>query len=383
MIDLGRAEKQAGNNYKIMATSLREIYDAKVAEGALKPDAGQLRAVDALAALQTALETGGSGGGWFSFLRKPEAPPRGLYLYGGVGRGKSMVMDLFFAALGIEKKRRVHFHAFMLEVHDFLHDRRTARKKGEGDAIDGDLIACADKIAGEAKALCFDEFQVKDVADAMILGRLFTALFDRGVAVVITSNIAPGDLYENGLQRDRFIPFINLLKEKTDIVEFGGDRDYRLDRLRGLQVYFWPDDADARAELDRIFRTVADGHAGDSVNIEVKGRVIHVPRAAKEVCAFTFEELCEEAKSAVDYLELARHFRVFVLEGVPVMNDNKRNAVVRFITLIDTLYDHKARIAISAAAPPDRLYTGEDSASAFPRTVSRLMEMQSKEYGVA
>lgn len=355
-----------------MATNLAETYRQKTAGGKLSPDADQARAIEALSVLKAALEDNR-----FRFFKKP--PPRGIYLFGGVGCGKSMVMDLFFASVDIAKKRRVHFHAFMLEVHDFLHDRRTARKKG-AEAIDSDLIACAEKIAGEARLLCFDEFQVRDVADAMILGRLFTALFDRGVAVVMTTNIAPDDLYENGLQRDRFIPFIDLLKERLDIIAFTGDTDYRLNRLRDLKVYFWPDDADARRELDNIFRTVADGHAGDALDIEVKGRKIHVPRAAKEVCAFTFAQLCEEPKSAVDYLELAKRFRVFIIEGVPVMDDRHRNAALRFVTLIDTLYEHHARLVVSAAAPPEKLYTGEESAGIFPRTVSRLMEMQSREY---
>lgn len=364
-----------------MKNNLRETYAKKLEKEGFAPDADQKLAVEALAVLQDALEGGAvQEKKGFGFFSKKALPPKGFYLQGGVGRGKSMVMDMFFSSLGIEKKRRVHFHAFMLEVHDFLHDRRTARKKGEGDKIDGDLIACAEKIASETRLLCFDEFQVKDVADAMILGRLFTALFERGVTVIMTSNIRPDDLYENGLQRDRFLPFIALLKQKLDVLEFSGDTDYRLNRLRELKVYFWPHDKDAHQEMDKIFRAVADGCAGTPENIEVKGRIIHVPRADKEICAFTFAELCEEPKSALDYLELVKRYRVFIVENVPRLDDAKRDALVRLVTLVDTLYDHHARLVMSAAAPPDQLYQGSENAGVFGRTVSRLMEMQSREY---
>lgn len=355
-----------------MTQGLVDLYVRKLDAGELRPDADQKNAVEALEALRQALTASEKK------LLGRRALPRGLYLHGGVGRGKSMLMDLFFDSVTGVKKRRVHFHAFMLEVHDFLH---ALRKEKEKSRIDGDLISCADHIAKEAKLLCFDEFQVKDVADAMILGRLFTALFARGVVPVITSNMAPDDLYEDGLQRDRFLPFIVLLKEKLDILHFSGDTDYRLGRLAGMKTYFWPHDADAAQALDRIFKTVSDGKAGGVLDIAVKGRVIRVPRAEKEVAAFTFEELCGEAKSAVDYLELAKRFRVFVVSDIPKLDDARRDAVLRFITLIDTLYDRKARLAVSAAAPPDKLYRGEQHAEAFKRTVSRLMEMQSQGYG--
>lgn len=367
-----------------MAT-LTELYDLKLGAGELLPDADQKRTVACLENLRVALlhyRPLKKRGLFGRLLARPanEHAPRGCYLYGGVGRGKSMVMDIFFASVETTHKRRVHFHAFMLEVHDFLHARRTARAKGEDSGIDDDLIACADHIASQSWLLCFDEFQVKDVADAMILGRLFTALFERGVVIVITSNIAPERLYEDGLQRDRFLPFIELLRGKLDLLHFTGDTDYRLGRLRDMKVYFWPHDADAMQALDAIFRTVADGLPGEPCDITVKGRVIHVPRAVREVAQFTFAELCEEPKSALDYLELVRRYRVFIVSGVPVLNDDKKDAVTRFVTLIDMLYDHHALIALSAAALPDALYRGQDMAGVFGRTISRLAEMQSRKY---
>ena len=356
--------------------TLTDIYDQKLKVAAIAADPDQQRAVAALEQLRLALADV-KPVGWWPFGKK-SAAPKGFYLHGGVGRGKSMLMDMFFAAAPVEKKRRVHFHAFMLEVHDFMHERRRHRR--EQDRIDGDLIAAADKIASEARLLCFDEFQVKDVADAMIIGRLFTALFARGVTVVMTSNIPPDDLYAGGLQRELFLPFIELLKQNLTVFSFTGEIDYRMRRLRELQVYFWPHDSDAHAELDKIFKTISDGTEGAPVDIPVKGRIIHVPRAAKAVAAFTFAELCEQPKSALDYLELVKRFKVFVVEKIPRLDDMKRDAVTRFITLIDTLYDNHAMIAISAAAPPERLYTGTDLAQVFERTVSRLMEMQSRAY---
>lgn len=356
--------------------TLTDIYDQKIKAGSIGPDPEQQRAVAALEQVRAALAEQ-KPARWWPFVKTPKAP-KGLYLHGGVGRGKSMLMDMFFAAAPVKNKRRVHFHAFMLEIHDFMHERRLHRKAQ--DRIDGDLIAASDKIAGEAQLLCFDEFQVKDVADAMIIGRLFTALFARGVTVVMTSNIPPDDLYAGGLQRELFLPFIALLKQNLTIFSFSGDIDYRMLKLRELKVYFWPHDSDAHAELDKIFKTISEGSDGASLDITVKGRIIHVPRAAKLVAAFTFAELCEQPKSALDYLELVKRFRVFVVEEIPRLDDMKRDAVTRFITLIDTLYDNHAMIAISAAAPPEQLYTGTDLAQVFERTVSRLMEMQSRAY---
>lgn len=363
-------------------TIVLKAYEEKIAAGQITPDADQRRVAVLLDDLAKALMRTTAHKHWWPFGRRATEAPKGLYLYGGVGRGKSMLMDLFFSEVQVGAKRRVHFHAFMLDVHDFLHRRRHARRldKKAADNIDGDLIACADWIAEHARLLCFDEFQVRDVADAMILGRLFTALFDRGVTVIMTSNIPPDDLYADGLQRDRFLPFITLLKEKLTVFAFTGDVDYRLGRLAGQKMYYWPHDADARQELDRIFRTISDDSDGAPADIVVKGRKIHVPRAEKEVAAFHFQSLCEEARSALDYLELAKRYRVFIVADVPQMNDNRKDAALRFMTLIDTLYEHHAILAMSAAAPVERLYTGTFHAKVFDRTVSRLMEMQSRDY---
>lgn len=359
-------------------TTVLEAYEQKLAAGTIRPDAVQAAAVAALDDLARALA--GYQPGRRGLFRKVMPAPKGYYFHGGVGRGKSMVMDLFFAHAPVPKKRRVHFHAFMLEVHDFLHAQRTARHKNASARIDGDLIACADDIAARATLLCFDEFQVRDVADAMILGRLFTALLDRGVVVVATSNIPPDDLYKDGLQRDRFLPFIALLKERLRVIAFSGLTDYRLGRIAGQKIYFWPHDADARQSLENIFMAVADGDAGAPDDIHIKGRVIHVPRAAKEIAYFTFADLCEKPKSALDFLELTKRYRVIVLENVPQMDDTRRDAALRFVTLVDALYEHHIVLALSAAAPPEKLYRGTVHAGVFDRTISRIMEMQSRTY---
>lgn len=378
-----------------MTAGLLNIYNGKVAKGILRNDPVQrdvLVQLDDLAEqLQGYHPAPSKPAGlkrYWPFGKKQDGHSviKGFYLYGGVGRGKSMVMDLFFTHVDVEKKRRVHFHAFMLEVHDFLHQQRQNRKNNpqqDSDRIDADLIRFADDLAKKTWLLCFDEFHVDDVADAMILGRLFTALFDRGVIVVMTSNIEPQDLYKDGLQRDRFLPFIDLLYQKTDIVHFNGDVDYRLGRLRDLNVYFWPDDKDARQSLNDIFLTISDGAKGAPQEITIKGRQLYVPRAEKEIAWFDFSDLCEQPKSALDYLELAKRFRVILVQGIPKLNDTKRNETKRLMTLIDTLYDHHVFLAVTAETPPEKIYNGQEMAFAFDRTISRLMEMQSREYRAA
>ncbi|MBI3441412.1 MAG: cell division protein ZapE [Proteobacteria bacterium] len=360
--------------------NLYALYEAKLHSGIIRPDPDQRLAIQALEELQKSFIGAGASGIWQIICRvfSNKKKRRGYYFYGGVGRGKSMVMDLFFDTVEIKKKRRVHFHAFMLEVHDFLHAARAERKARGG--IDSNLLSCAEQITKNTQLLCFDEFQVKDVADAMILGRLFTALFERGVSIVMTSNVAPNDLYADGLQRDRFMPFIELLNREMNVFMFPGHVDYRLTRLSEQRTYFVPHNALAETEMDKIFRMMADSRVGEPQDIAVKGRVIHVPRAARDVSEFSFMELCEQSKSALDYLELVKRFHVFLVKDVPQLDDQKRDAVSRFITLIDTLYDHRAQLVISASAPPGQLYRGQEHAQAFERTMSRLIEMQSREY---
>ncbi len=316
-----------------------------------------------------------NGGGFlarFGFGKPLPRPPKGLYIYGRVGRGKSMLMDAFFATLPMERKRRVHFFAFMADVHARIHARRAEK---------GDPIApVAQDIADETRVLCFDEFHVVDIADAMILGRLFAALFAAGVVVVATSNRAPDRLYEGGLQRERFLPFIDLLKERLDVIELDGPRDYRLQRFRGRQVYFTPADARAHAALAQAFADLSDGAPPASEALTVLGRDIDVPRAAKNVAWFTFAELCERPLGPNDYLALVGRYHTFILEGIPKLDFERRNEAKRFNIFIDTLYDAHGNLVCSAAAPPHDLYPEGDGSFEFQRTVSRLIEMQSDDY---
>jgi cell division protein ZapE len=353
-------------------------------EGQLKADPSQELAVEKLQALALKLgryePNGGSNGGLLSFFRRKrnEEPPQGLYLYGGVGRGKSMLMDLFFARASIAKKRRVHFHAFMLETHARINAfRRTPPEERDGD---DPIPPVARDLAAEAWLLCFDEFEVRDVADAMILGRLFTQLFERGVVVVATSNRAPDELYIGGLNRQLFLPFIDLLKRQIDVLHLESGRDYRLMRLDGQPVYHAPLSPAADAALDENFRLLTDEAKGEPDELEVQGRQVTVPEQARGVARFTFEELCARPLGAADYLALAERYHTIILKDVPQLSPDRRNEARRFATLIDVLYDSRRRLICSAAAPPDRLYPEGDGHFEFARTVSRLNEMQSAEY---
>ncbi|HEY0524462.1 MAG TPA: cell division protein ZapE [Stellaceae bacterium] len=362
----------------------REAYARRRAAGEIIADPVQALAVEKLQGLARALQHynpsngngGGGAGGWlarFGLRQTQEPPPLGLYIYGGVGRGKSMLMDLFFATAPVAKKRRVHFHAFMLEVHARIHRHN---KTSSGDPI----VPVAKALAAESTLLCFDEFHVTDIADAMILGRLFQALFEQGVVVVATSNRPPDDLYKGGLQRERFVPFIDLLKQKLDVLELDGGRDYRLARLARQPVYFHPLDSRAQAELDRAFADLTDGAPGERVTLTVLGRNLTVSRAAKGVAWFSFHELCARPLGAADYLEIARRFHSVILAGIPKMGPAQRNEAKRFNTLIDALYEAKTTLVVSAAAPPEQLYEAGDGSFEFQRTVSRLYEMQSAQY---
>jgi cell division protein ZapE len=304
------------------------------------------------------------------FAQVPE-PPKGIYLHGAVGRGKSMVMDLFAAAAHGVRHRRVHFHEFMLEVQHRLHALRAT-----GPHEDPLQVLAAD-IAKEQRLLCFDEFHVVDIADAMILGRLFEGLFERGLVMVATSNWPPDRLYENGLNRDRFLPFVELLKTKVDVVALDGPTDYRLERLRDLAVYYYPLGQAADAALDAAFSALTDGALPGPVDIAVGSRKLHVPCAAARVARFDFADLCNRPLGAADYLSLTEHYHTLFLEAVPVLVPNRRNEARRFMTLVDALYERRMMLFVSAAAPAQALYPAGDGAFEFRRTVSRLLEMQS------
>jgi cell division protein ZapE len=356
------------------------LYRARLDSGRIEFDSMQALAAEKLQSLHHALvdyrPTSGQVG-WKARLglaRRNVAPPQGLYIFGPVGTGKSMLMDLFFEAAPIAAKRRVHFHAFMQEVHDRLHGLRA--RAPEGDP----LPAVAKAMAEEAWLFCFDEFQVVNIADAMILARLFGALFELGAIVVATSNTAPDRLYEGGLQRENFLPFVALLKDRLDVLELDGGVDYRRRALARLQVYHWPLGAEAEAALDGAFAALTAGAAVGPVEIQIKGRRLAVPAAARGVARIGFAELCEAPLGAADYLALAQAFHSLVLSGVPRMAPARRNEARRFMTLIDALYEHRVDLVISADGPPETLYPEGHGAEEFQRTVSRLIEMQTRDY---
>jgi len=357
-------------------------YRALRRDGELAHDPVQELAAEKLQSLHNALrsyEPAAGRGGWKARLglaRRRQDPPQGLYLFGGVGRGKSMLMDLFHARAPVTAKRRVHFHAFMAEVHDRLHAWRARTKGAKADP----LPELAADMAGEAWLLCFDEFHVVNVADAMILGRLFESLFDAGVVVVATSNFPPDRLYEGGLQRERFLPFIALLKERLDVLELDGGTDYRLARLRELPTVYTPLGAATRQALDEAFAALTEGAETTPSYLHVQGRRLPVPQAARGVARFSFAELCARPLGARDYLAIATQFHTVVLDGVPRMDESQRNEARRFMTLIDALYEHRCNLVLGAEAPPDALYAGGEGAFEFQRTVSRLMEMQAADY---
>ena len=356
-------------------------YDKRVADEVIEPDPAQREAVAALDEL--ALSLGRKRGGWFSRARAP----KGLYLWGGVGRGKSMLMDLFYENCGQEARRRVHFHDFMQETHAFINRWRklpVAKRRHSPSYVRGagdDPIAPAGKrIADMTSLLCFDEFQVTDIADAMLLGRLYEQLRSRDVVMVATSNRHPDDLYKNGLNRQLFLPVIEMLKESNEIMELRSARDYRLARLEAAPVYYTPLDSRAARALEEAWTRVTAGGQETPLELHVQGRDLIFPRHSGGAVWTSFSELCARALGPADYLSLARHCHTVLIEGVPCMGPENRNAAKRFVTLIDALYEARAKVVISAEAQPDRLYTSGDGAFEFERTASRLYEMRSHDY---
>lgn len=355
-------------------------YKDEIRAGHILVDPEQERAVHALDNLYHELMIAHtkhrSWGEWLRGFGKPsKQAPKGLYMYGGVGRGKSMLMDLFFEALPDDMpKRRVHFHAFMIEVHDYFHSRRQSGDISEG--VDGLIPSLVSVIKQRSKVLCFDEFHVTDVADAMILGRLFTALIDQGVVVVATSNWEPDKLYEDGLQRDRFVPFIKLLKNRMHIIHLDHGVDYRDQFLAEEGSYFYPLGPKTSAKLDALFEKMTLGKAPHTEVLEVKGREIVAHRAVGYIARFSFAELCEQPHGAEDYIKIAETFHTVFLEDVPKLSAERRNEVKRLMILIDAFYEAKVKLVMSADALADDLYTGDDHGFEFERTVSRLHEMQ-------
>ncbi|HEY4071407.1 MAG TPA: cell division protein ZapE [Sphingomicrobium sp.] len=360
-----------------MTGPVGRAYAQLVQAGELRPDPAQERAATALDRLADGI---GNGGSLFArFLGSNSNGPVGVYLWGGVGRGKSMLMDLAFAHIDVEPKRRVHFHEFMLETHARL---RGIRERHEGDPIE----PAADEIADEATLLCFDEMQVTNPADAMILSRLFDKLLEQGVKVVTTSNRAPEDLYKGGLNRELFVPFIELIERRLLVVPVNGPTDYRLERLTGVEVWHVPNGAEATTALSRAFFQLTDYPVEDrakvpSEDIDVGGgRTLLVPKSLKGVAVFSFKRLCGEPRGAADYLAIARRYHTVIIVGIPVMGPEMRNEASRFVTLIDALYEHKVKLLAAADAEPEGLYPAGDGSFEFQRTVSRLEEMRSAEY---
>jgi cell division protein ZapE len=366
-------------------TLIVERYRALVHDHSFRYDQAQAALAQKLDALSLKLQDYRAEPKPGAFARlmglKAAEPPRGLYIHGAVGRGKTMLMDMFFEAAPTPLKRRAHFHAFMADVHSRLHQWRQALKRGEV-AGDDPIAPVAAELAREASLLCFDEFSVRDIADAMILSRLFTALFAAGVVVVATSNVAPDDLYKDGLNRALFLPFIALIEERLDIVELDALTDYRLEKLKRAPVYYMPLSPKADAALDAAFLALTGHERGEPIRIELLGRHLDVPQAIDGVARFDFDALCRRPLGSTDYLKIAQRFHTLILDRIPTLGVSERNEAKRFIILVDALYDMRVKLIASAAGEPDTLYAGADNAEAFEfaRTASRLFEMRSADY---
>jgi cell division protein ZapE len=354
-------------------------YQALLAAGELRPDEDQRRAVAALDRIAAELAEQPRPRFLAHIFGRAAPRARGAYLWGGVGRGKSMLMDLAFCEIPVERKRRAHFHEFMLDVHDRL---RAERAKEEGDPIP----PVARAIAAEARLLAFDEMVINNSADAMILSRLFSRLLEEGVTVITTSNRPPRDLYLGGLNRELFLPFIDLVERELEVVALNGPTDYRLERLGGFPTWYVPNGAEATAALSAAFFRLTDYPPEDRANVPSEdipvhgGRSLHVPKSLKGVAVFSFKRLCGEARGAADYLAIARRYHSVILVGIPKLGPEKRNEAARFVTLIDALYEHKVKLLAAADAEPAELYPEGDGTFEFQRTVSRLIEMQSQDY---
>ena len=359
-----------------MRQTLTEIYETRVAAGTLRADPAQHAVLPRLDALRLWLETNATRklGLFAGIFARPVAPPRGLYLWGGVGRGKSMLMDLFTDATAIAQKRRVHFHAFMQEVHKGMH---AARQRG----VEDPLTPVAESIARDLRLLAFDEMQITDITDAMIVGRLFEKLFAAGMVIVTTSNRPPVDLYKDGLSRALFLPFIAMLEERLEVVELESPTDYRQHRLAGEQVYFHPART-AATQIAALWTDLTGGAPEQPLTLAVNGRQVSLPRFANGVGRASFWDLCAKPLGPADYLAIAQAVRVLILEDIPQLSSANYNEAKRFVTLIDALYEAKVRLIASAAETPERLYIEGEGAFEFERTASRLREMQGADWGL-
>ena len=369
-----------------MPKSVSTAYNSLVQRGVIERDQAQeavVRRFDQLVAelAEHRLARKSSALGWLFAARQKAPFVKGCYVWGSVGRGKTMLMDLFFEAAKVQRKRRVHFHAFMAEVHARIHDWRLRKKTGQVKGEDP-IAPIADAMADEAWLLCFDEFSVTDIADAMILGRLFTALFARGVVIVATSNVEPPRLYEGGLNRALFMPFIALLRERTEVINLNSRTDFRLEKLSGSPVYYVPVEDAARVAMDRMFLSLTGAEKGRRETVEVLGRLVDVPQAHANVARFHFDDLCRKPLAASDYLAIADRYDTIFLDAIPIIKAHERNEAKRFINLVDTLYDRHVKLVASADAEPQDLYLGTDGREVFEfdRTSSRLIEMRSEDY---